>query len=156
MSIARMLAGMALFLFAGTSIFGQATYATVKQPNADVRSGPSDAPLHYATNRLRQGERVEVVGKEENGWLPIKPPSGSVSWINKRFLRQLGRNTWSVESEADVQVLYGSEVRKEMPIAISARLQRGALVESVGEAYIPPDGGIWLPIKPPPSEVRYI
>jgi hypothetical protein len=134
----------------------QTTAAVVQQPDAEVRSGPSEAPDYYATNRLRKGDRVEVVRQEPNGWIAIKPPPGSFSWVNKRFLREYAKNTWTVESEAEVEVLYGSSLRAEKPSVRSAYLKRGAIVRSVGEVYVPPDGGMWLPVEPPPGEVRYV
>jgi hypothetical protein len=155
MRSARMLGSVLLMLLVG-SVSAQPTTATVKQPGAEVRSGPSVAPLHYTTNQLGPGEPVEVVKEEADGWLAIKPPPGSFSWINKRFLRQLGKNVWSVESEVPVEVLFGSAMRQEKPIAISARVERGTLVESIGQPLTTPDDGIWLPIKPPPTEVRYV
>src|SRR5262249_35215945 len=145
-----------LLLVAAASVSAQTTTAIVRQPDAEVRSGPSDEAVFYATNRLRQGDRVEIVRQVENGWLAIKPPPGSFSWINKRFLLQVGKDAWTVQSEAEVDVLYGSTLHKEMPSVKSARVARGTQVRSVGEAYVPPDGGIWLPIEPPASEVRYV
>jgi hypothetical protein len=156
MRFARLLGGLTLVLVLAATASAQPAIYTVKQPQADVRSGPSDAPLHYVTNRLLQGDKVEVVREEPSGWLAIKPPVGSFSWVNTRFLRQLGKNVWTVESEAAVEVLYGSTFREEKPTVISSRLTRGAQVESIGQPWTPPDGGIWVRIKPPPSEVRYI
>jgi hypothetical protein len=128
MPIARMLCGTALLLVAAASVFGQTTAAIVSQPTADVRSGPSSEPLYYVTNRLRQGDRVEVVEKKGE-WLAIKAPPGSVSWVNKRFLRPLPHNVWSVESEADVELLYGSEVHAGKPNVRSLYLKRGTQLE---------------------------
>jgi hypothetical protein len=155
MPFARLVGGMMILIVAASASAQSATY-TVRQPQADVRSGPSDAPLHYVTNRLRQGEKVEVVKEEPAGWLAIKPPADSFSWVNTRFLRQLGKNAWTVESEGVVEVLYGSTFHPEKPTVISNQLKRGAQVESIGAPWTPPDGGIWVRIKPPPSEVRYI
>lgn len=152
----RMFGASTLLLVIAATVSGQTNTAVVKQPDAEVRSGPSTAPLHYMTNRLRPGDAVEIVREEPEGWLAIKPPPSSFSWINKRFLRQLGKNVWTVESEAQVEVLYGSALRNEKPIAISARVQRGTQVESIGLPMTTADDGIWLPIKPPPTEVRYI
>ena len=156
MQLLRMLGGLVFVPVVALSVSAQPTIAIVKQPKAEVRSGPSEAAEYYPTNLLLQGDRVEIVRQEENGWLAIKPPAGSVSWVNKRFVRQFSKNTWTGESEAEVDVLYGSALYKEKPNVISARLQRGTQVQSVGEAYVPPDGGVWLPIKPPPTEARYI
>jgi hypothetical protein len=156
MRFAQVLGTLASMLLCAALASAQTTAAVVQQPDAEVRSGPSDASDYYATNRLRAGDRVEVVRQEPNGWVAIKPPPGSFSWINKRFLLQVGKNTWTVQSEADVDVLYGSTFHKDKPSVISARVARGTQVRSVGEVYVPADGGMWLPIEPPPTEVRYI
>src|SRR4051812_25054126 len=68
--------------------------ATVRDAQADVRSGPSDDPKMYPPNRLRQGDVVEVVGEREDGWLEVLPPKDSFSWINTRFLQKLTDTTW--------------------------------------------------------------
>jgi hypothetical protein len=156
MRFARLLGGLTLVLVVAATASAQTAIYTVKQPQAEARSGPSDAPLHYVTNRLLQGDKVEVIREEPSGWLAIKPPVGSFSWVNTRLLRQLSKNVWIVESEAPVEVLYGSTFREEKPTVISSRLTRGTQIESIGQPWTPPDGGIWVRIKPPPSEVRYV
>jgi hypothetical protein len=133
--------------------------ATIKGPQGEVRSGPSDDPKMYPTNRLRQGEVVEVVGERKDGWLEIKPPQESFSWVNQRFLEKLSDTMWMVRTHDDtpVDVLVGSRVADEgqRPTIIGARLKRGAQVASFWNAKVA-DDGVWLPIVPPPSEVRYI
>jgi len=158
MRSAWMVGGMALLLVIPAQVSSQTRTAVLQLPEAEVRSGPSDAPEFYSTNRLRKGDRVEIVKQEPNGWLAIKPPPGSFSWVNMRFLKPLGkdRKTWTVESEGEAEVLYGSSLHKERPSVRSDYLKRGTLVRSVGQPYVPSDGGTWLPIEPPPSEVRYV
>src|SRR5262249_45317533 len=58
----------------------------VKQNLTEVRAEAGDRPENYVTNRLNKGDVVEVVKVGTDGWLQIKPPPGSVSWINTRFL----------------------------------------------------------------------
>lgn len=133
--------------------------ATVKDAQADVRSGPSDDPKMYPTNRLRQGDVVEVVGEREDGWLEIKPPQDSFSWINTRFLEKLTDTTWMVRThdETPIDVMIGSRVTDEnqRPTTIGAQLKRGTIVASFWNAKVA-DDGVWLPIVSPPSEVRYL
>src|SRR5262245_4278467 len=61
--------------------------ASVVPLEAEVRCGPGNSPRLYPTNRLKKGDRVEVVRELQDGWLAIKPPPGSFSWINMRFLQ---------------------------------------------------------------------
>src|SRR4051794_8899708 len=60
--------------------------AVITQADAEVRSGPGAEASLYPTNRLQRGQRVEVVKELPGGWLEIKPPAGSFSWVNTRFI----------------------------------------------------------------------
>jgi hypothetical protein len=136
--------------------------ARVKDPLAEVRSGPSTDPKMYPTNRLKYGDVVEVVREEKDGWLGIRPPNGSFSYVNMRFLEQTNGNTWVVRAHDDVTVpvLVGSTLTdpKEQPTVIGSQLKRGTIVVSRWLPYThdQPGGGVWLPIVPPASEVRYL
>src|SRR5262245_49929858 len=103
--------------------------AVVTAPEAEVRSGAGNSPQLYPTNRLRKGEQVEVVQEMPGGWLAIKPPPGSFSWINTRFVQELlpGRGLWVVNTHPDVRVpvRVGSELRTDPPTIEGARLARG-------------------------------
>jgi hypothetical protein len=127
--------------------------ATVSVPEVEVRSGPN-ADKFYATSKLRQGQAVRVVG-EKNGWLAISPPPGSFSWVNARHLGQPGSLTRWVLAD-DTPVLIGSELTNDPPTVQQVLLQRGTqvVVLSAQKAYA--DNGAWLPIQPPPNEVRYL
>jgi SH3-like domain-containing protein len=133
--------------------------ARVKANEAVVRSGPSLDAKIYPTNGLKRGEIVQVAKEGDDGWLQILPPAGSFSWINQRYIEQASdksANTWMV-SEDNAQVFYGSSLWKEQPNIVSAKLRRGTLLTSIGRKFTRPNAeGVWLPIKPPPSEVRYI
>jgi hypothetical protein len=159
MQFPRTLGGLVLLCaIAGQSPAQGLPYsATVSVSEAEVRCKPSKADLSYPTNLLHKGDRVRVLKEEAGGWLAIEPPAGSFSWINKRFLQPLGKDTWlvSVVDDAMVDVLYGSQIRKEKPSVRSVTLKRGALVHSIGQA-LASDDGMWLPIQPPPGEMRYI
>jgi hypothetical protein len=145
---------MLLLSFAATA-FGQVGTYVVKPSTADVTSGVGNPSLFYVTNRLHQGDRVEVVREEQGGWLAIKAPPGSVSWVNARFLKPVGRDVWSVESLEDVPLFYASEVRKEKPNVRSLYLTRGTIVEKAAQAVSAEDGN-WQAIKSPAAELRYI
>src|SRR5436190_12691240 len=57
---------------------------TIVVPEVEVRSSPTTK--YYATSKLRQGDRVLVLKdcKEQPGWLVIKPPPGSFSWVRAK------------------------------------------------------------------------
>jgi hypothetical protein len=133
--------------------------ATVSAFEAEVRSGAGTSLQLYPTNRLRKGDRVEVVKELEGGWLAIKPPPGSFSWINSRFVQQIvpGKPMWVVVTAPDARVplLLGSDLRTDKPTVEGARVTRGTQLRAVGPMR-DSDDGRWLPVEPPPSEVRYI
>jgi SH3-like domain-containing protein len=126
--------------------------------DTEVRSGPSDSANFYATNRLRKGDTVEVVA-EKGEWLAIRPPAGSFSYVNARFLSRISPNqpTYAVTTLQGVKapVLIGSELLKDhRPTNVGVKLEPGAQVVSIG----PTMGadGWWMPIEPPDAEVRYV
>jgi hypothetical protein len=133
--------------------------ATVKDATAEVRSGPSTDPKMYATNTLKQGQTVQVVKEWDGGWLAIKPPPGSFSWINTRFLERVGQSIYWVvitHDDAPIPVRIGSELTDSKPTVEGARLARGTSVVAIGRELVDPEEGVWLPIEPPEMEVRYI
>lgn len=133
--------------------------ATVKVPEAEVRSGAGASDQLYSTNRLHKGDKVEVVRELEGGWLAIKPPAGSFSWINARFVQPLdaAKKTWVVVAhpEARVPLLLGSNIRTTKPTVEGVSVVRGTQLRSVGPMKSADDGR-WLPVEPPPAEVRYL
>lgn len=134
--------------------------ATVKVPEALVRCKPSDDPKMYPTNRLRQGAVVEVMKELEDGWLEIKPPPGSFDWINTRFVQRLDPYQWVVTAhdDAPAPVLYGSGLVEAKPTVIGPRVRRGSILVAWGKAIVDQkdSDGWFLPIEPPPGEVRYL
>lgn len=134
--------------------------ATIAVAEAELRAGPSNDPKLYTTNRLRQGETVTVVEERSDGWLGVRPPAGSFSWVNARHLRQVTPTlpNWVVAAPAltRVSVMVGSSSDLAVrPSVESAVLQRGAQVRAVG-AEAGHDDQKWLPIEPPEMERRYL
>jgi SH3-like domain-containing protein len=131
---------------------------TVVVPEVDVRSGPSAE--FYATSKLKQGDHVEVVGKSDKnpGWLAIKPPSGSSSWINSRFV-QINSKTQGVvicAEGTEVPVKPASSVTKQEPNVEIVKVSRGTQLTILGDPVYNGPNGAWLPIAPTATEVRYI
>lgn len=162
MRLAYLLAGWTLLSWAiGERAAGQTPpdVRTIVVAEAKVWCGPSSSDGLYATNRLRQGDRVQVVEELPSGWLAIRPPAGSFSWINKRFLQHISAkySNYVVAFEGHpVPVLIGSSLKLDRPTKIGVKLPRGAQVRVLGDRTISDDEGIWLPIEPPEGEVRYI
>ena len=130
----------------------------VTVPQAQVWCGPSTSDGLYPTNQLRQGDRVQVERELESGWLVIRPPAGSFSWINNRFVHYISAkyaNYVVTYDGHDVPVLVGSSLKTERPNKIGVKLPRGAQVRVVGRP-MTDEEGTWLPIEPPEGEVRYL
>jgi hypothetical protein len=125
---------------------------------AEVRSKNSDNPEFYVTNRLPKGTRVEVTAEEPGGWLAIKAPQGSFSYINTRFIKSLDPNgPFRVCNLPGVKVpvFVGSEVLTSRPTVAGCTLEQGAQLYSIGRTVNDQDG-TWLQIRPPDRERRYI
>jgi len=152
-----MLGGMAMVLAIGLdSPEAKLPYrARVTAATAEVRSGPSASPDLYATNQLRPGDIVDVIEQLPGGWLAIKPPPGSFSWINQRYLEQTGPHSWVVTNPAEVPILVGSSIKPDKPSVEGVKIQPGSQLTAYGKSYTDASG-IWLPIVPPPAEKRYI
>jgi hypothetical protein len=151
---------LALVLHIAPTAFAQAA-RDVRHVSADqveVRSGPSDSNAFYVTNRLQQGQQVEVVAEMPGGWLAIKPPEGSFSYINTRFLRHMVAEmpTYVVTlNGVKVPVYIGSEVVNKRPTQEGAKLEAGAQVVSCGKPLADEDG-TWMPIEAPVQERRFV
>jgi hypothetical protein len=131
---------------------------TVTVPQAEVWCGPSTANGLYPTNLLRQGDRVQVERELDSGWLVVRPPAGSFSWINNRFVQYISSkyaNYVVTYDGHDVPVLIGSSLKVDRPTKIGVRLPRGAQVRIIGRS-MTDEEGTWLPIEPPEGEVRYL
>jgi hypothetical protein len=130
----------------------------VTVPQAQVWCGPSTSNGLYPTNVLRQGERVQVERELESGWLVVRPPAGSFSWINNRFVQYISSkyaNYVVTYDGNDVPVLIGSCLKMDRPSKIGVKLPRGAQVRVIGRP-MTDEEGTWLPIEPPEGEVRYL
>ena len=165
MRAARLLIGLSLFALAGVArsqtapapVAGPTVKtAVIAVPETEVRSGPS--PMFYATSKLRKDERVEVVVEDVPGdYLKIRPPSGSFSWINARFIEvNSDKLSARVESIADAPVRIGSALTDIEPTVEQVKLQRGTQLVLIGPVQSQPDGSQWWRIVPPPQEVRYV
>jgi hypothetical protein len=131
------------------------------QFETNVHAGPSDS--FYVTNHLRPGDTVEVLGPTEKtnpGWVAIKPPPGSKSWIDSQFVANRGSGYGLVDMRGSTEAApvqpAGMGTVEETPLDV-VKLQSGTQVSILPS---PPKTGAnnrtWLPIQPPSAEVRYI
>lgn len=131
--------------------------AVILLPEVEVRSGPSKS--FFATSKLPQNAKVMVLreSKEAPGWLEIKPPPHSFSWINAKNVKQIDATHGFVDCDParPAQILPGSRVVDQPPNREAMKLTAGTIVVVVDRP-LTVQGETWLPIQPHPSEVRYI
>lgn len=146
-----------LALARSASAQGYPAEMVITLPEVEVRSGPTKE--YYPTSKLRYGDRVLVLreSKDQPGWLAIKPPAGSFSWINAKAVKQVDARTGYVESEGNalVPVRPGSSLVNKAPDVESVKIPSGSIV-TILDREVSADGNTWLPIQPPPTEVRFI
>jgi hypothetical protein len=131
----------------------------ITAPEAEVRSGPS--PTLYVTAKLPRGAQVQVIegGSQSPDWLAIKPPEGSFSWIDARYVKRQGQFAGFVDgnsSEPPVEVLAGSALINKKPDVVATSVARGTTLVILGEPMRADNGSSWLPIQPTAREKRYI
>ncbi len=123
----------------------------------DVRSGPTMD--YYPTNRLRPGDSVIVLreSQDQPGWYAIAPPTGSFSWIDGKYVKQVDAYTGVVEGEGNgsVPVMPGSSIVNKEPNVESAKVSSGFIVQLL-ERPIEANGKKWYRIASPPNEARFI
>ena len=124
--------------------------ARIVTPGAPVLSGPGEN--YYPTDTLAQGDVVEVYRENAGGWLGIRPPEDSFSWVFARHVKRLDNGLAEVEKD-DVPSRIGSRVSDQRN-AVQIRLKKGEVVEIIGEQSI--DGETWYKIAPPAGEFRWI
>jgi hypothetical protein len=128
----------------------------IAQGGVEVRSGPTME--YYPTSKLSFGEKVLVIreSKDQPGWYAIKPPVGSFSWVNGKYVKVADQRTGVVESDSgQVPVLPGSSVINKEPNVESVKIANGFLVTLLDRP-MQVSGQTWYPIAPPPHEVRFI
>lgn len=129
--------------------------AYVTADEVDVLSGPS--PRHYMTHRLFAGDEVQVYRREATGWLAIRPPEGSYSWIPADVTEETNdRGVSRVLSEIAAWIDTPDKSIKKMDYQV--KLRPGELVEVAGEVTHKTANGdeVWLKIMPPAGEFRWI
>lgn len=123
--------------------------AYVNSTDVYVRSGPGRD--YYPTDKLAKGDVVEVYRHDPGGWLAVRPPRGSFSWVSSRHLDALEDELAVVNSER-VVARVGSAF-SEMRDVIQVRLDKDEQVELLE----PPRGDSpWCKISPPAGEFRWI
>jgi len=119
-----------------------------------VRSGPGQT--YYPTDKLKEGDEVEVYRHDPGGWYAIRPPEGSFAWVSGKFLTQ-GGNNLAVVTEDGVAARVGSRF-SDIRDVIQVRLHKGEVVELLDfkEVGTGPNRQTWYKIAPPSGEFRWV
>lgn len=117
---------------------------------APILSGPGEN--FYPTDTLIQGDTVEVYREKPGGWLAIRPPVGSYSWVAEKDLILKDGGLAEVVKD-DVASRIGSRL-SDRHNAAQVRLKKGEGVEVLGEENL--GGEKWYKIAPPAGEFRWI
>ena len=121
---------------------------------AYVRSGPGKH--YYPTDKLVRGNAVEVYRQDPGGWLAIRPPRGSFSWVPASQLQPTKHHLATVTGDR-VASRVGSKLDESHDV-VQVRLERGEEVEIISAEPITVDGQqeLWCKISPPSGEFRWI
>jgi len=127
----------------------------VQSENATLHAGPG--PEYYVTGHIARGTRVEIYIRTDDGWCAVRPPQGSFSWVNAKFVRK---------DYDKIGVIVAENNKKSIPVrvgtdsvlkssVIHVGLKNGDKVRILGEMTLP--GGLtWYKISPPSGEFRWI
>jgi SH3-like domain-containing protein len=123
--------------------------AYVNSADVYVRSGPGKN--YYPTEKLQKGEKVEVYRHDPGGWLAIRPPQGSFSWVSARQLEPTKKGL--AKSKDDRVVCRVGSTFSDVRDVIQVRLNKAEVVEILGDGGAQ---GAWYKIAPPAGEFRWI
>lgn len=132
--------------------------ATIAVDQVEVRCGPGAD--YYATQTLRRGARVEVYRHDPGGWLAIRPPQSSFSWITARHLKATSDRGVSEVLLDGAVAWVGSLQTDPVQHKWQVRLNQGERVETLGEKSLSVGPGFatetFVKVSPPAGEFRWI
>ena len=118
-----------------------------------VRSGPGEN--YYATHDLSRGDEVEIYWKNKDGWLAIRPPQGSYSWVPSRALKLTEQGNVGEIVQDHVPAQIGSQLNLERDVS-QVRLKEGELVKILERPKKGTENAGWYKIAPPAGEFRWL
>ena len=152
----RIVIGLTLFFGLCSATFGAERFpyvASIAAPEVDVRSGPGFD--FYETSVLWRGDKVEVY-YESDGWLAIRPPLGSFSWVSGRYVNLDLGNIGTVTIDG-LAARIGSE-GSELCETVQVKLKKGEKLLVLDRKETPENiaSPLWYKIAPPSGEYRWI
>ncbi len=131
--------------------------AVVLEDNAPVWSGP--AADFYETDRLAKGTQVEVHRVEADGWLAIRPPADSFSWIAAEHVEITSSGTRARVINLPAKTRVGSRFDDSHDVEYIS-LHEGEILDLIGTKMLQDTDDTaltrWFKIAPPAGEFRWI
>lgn len=135
--------------------------AYIAADKTEVVAGPGHR--FYATDRLSRGTKVEIYREEASGWLAIRPPEGSFSWVPADFVERLDDDKVGSDKLGKVKeptgAWVGTSVEHVAEHHQQVTLKTGELVQIIDEKAVADKEGkerTWLKIAPPAGEYRWV
>ena len=125
MSLLRII--VLLLGIAATSAADEFPYtAYIAADDTEIVAGPGHR--YYATDRLARGTQVEIYREEASGWLAIRPPEGSFSWVPAEFVErqddeQIGRVKQATGAWVGTSVEHAGEHHQQVTLKAGELLQ---------------------------------
>jgi uncharacterized protein YraI len=133
-------------------------FAEISVAEVEVRSGPGWE--YYVTQRMKRGSKVQVYRHDPGGWLAIRPPQGSYSWIAARHLNMTDDQGIAEVAVDGVVAWVGSTPVRNGQHKWQVRLKRGELVEVLDSQPLSVGPGFatetYYQVSPPAGEFRWI
>src|SRR4051812_1335805 len=154
----KLLFGLVLALcWAGLAAADEFPYtAYIAADDTEIVAGPGHR--FYATDRLARGTTVEIYREESSGWLAIRPPDGSFSWVPAEFVEQLEDDKRGCVKQS-TGAWVGTSVEHVTEHHQQVTLKAGELVQIIDEKSVSGKDGkerTWLKIAPPAGEYRWV
>lgn len=123
-----------------------------------VLSGPGEE--FYATDLLPKGTPLEVHRRDPGGWLAVRPPERSFSWVPARKLLVAANNQSATVVGDDAVAWVGSRVETVEDHRWQVQLERGERVAILGHRALEDHrkGTVetWYQVAPPSGEFRWV
>jgi hypothetical protein len=130
----------------------------VADETSRIFSGPGEQ--FYTTGYVERGEEVEVFKRKAGGWLAIRPPQDSFSWVAAKQLRETDDPQIARVVGNNVVAWVGSELGSVQDHKWQVKLDPGETVKVIGKSTFSIFGRDgrreFCQITPPAGEFRWI
>lgn len=130
--------------------------AFIVADEADIYSGPGRR--FYTTQKLPRGTRIEVFRRDVAGWLAIRPPEESFSWVVADHV-EVGDEPNLAIVVTQTPSWIGTEIERVREHKHHLMLEPGEELSILGKRQVPQEDGesqMWLKIAPPAGEFRWV